>query len=370
MRKVTISLVFLLLAFAASSRGQQAAGTQDFRLHFREGDVRRVQLTEVLRLMMHFPQVDVSEAKPSVRTSEYSFTETVEKVMPDGSAIVGATLDSFNTLITIGEGKDAENFFHFNSGLDWDVQHALHDIKTLPRAQFLGQTLRFTMRPDGTVHDFQNLAIFHDDAVGKGYDYDLVHAMLSLSDSLRIGQMLELGHGGLAGIEKSYQSPSTATEISITREVMAKPKGKQNIMVRATYANPPEKIEYLEGIATPMGIMQFHGGGAGEIMMKDGFLKHSLYKDTANIILSVDIDTVPEEITRIVTTDVSQIPVLRGNKITVHEIESHHGIVKPPPEHEPDIIVDPATGKFIRPPKHETPINGPAPKDPAPPKDK
>ncbi len=352
MRQVKITVVFLLLGFAASAHGQkQAGGKPDFRLHFHEGDVRRVQLTEILRLMMHFPQVEAGDAKPSVRTSNYSFTETVEKLLPDGSAIIGASLDSFTTTITIGEGKDAEDFFHFNSAVDWDIQHTFHDIKTLPRAQFLGQTIRFTMRPDGTVHDFQNLSAFHDNAVGKGYDYDVVHAMLSLSDSLRVGQMLELGAGGLAGLEGTYRSSSTATEISILREVHSRLKDNHTLVLRAKYSNPPARIEYLEGIATPMGIMKFEGGGSGELTFKDGFIANSRYCDTANVVLAVDVDTVPEEITRVVTTEVSSVPVLRGNKITVKEIESHRGIVKRPPENEPDIILDPATGKFVRPSK-------------------
>jgi len=284
---------------------------------------------------MHFPQVETNDAKPSVRTSEYSFTESVEKLLPDGSAIIAASLDSFKTLITIGEGPGAEDFFHFNSDIAWDIEHSLHDIKTLPRAQFLGQTLRFTMRPDGTVHDFQNLSAFHDNAVGKGYDYDMVHAMLSLSDSLRMGQLLELGAAGLAGLHEKYHSPSTATEIPISRVVWAKETGK-DVAVHATYSNPPQKIDYLEGIATPMGILKFSGGGTGALVVKDGFLTHSTYRDTANVILAVDIDTVPEEITRVVTTDITPVPVLHGGKVSIREIEVHHGTRKERPMYPSD----------------------------------
>jgi hypothetical protein len=322
-------LAFICIAFATDVSAIPAAGP-DHRLHFREGEIRRVTVNEVLRLMMHFPQVETNDAKPSVRTSQYSFTESVEKVLSDGSAIIAASLDSFTTLITIGEGRDAEDFFHFNSAIEWDIAHTLHDIKTLPRAQFLGQTLRFTMRPDGTVHDFQNLSAFHDNAVGKGYDYDMVHAMLSVSDSLRIGQLLELGAAGLAGEQAPYNSASTATEIPMSRTVTATQGGKETIRVIATYFNPPQKIDYLEGIATPMGVLGFHGGGAGEIVMKNGFLMHSTYRDTANVVLAVDIDTVPEEITRIVTTNVFSVPVLHGSKISIQEIEVHHGIHREP----------------------------------------
>ncbi|MDP4200087.1 MAG: hypothetical protein Q8922_06280 [Bacteroidota bacterium] len=328
--------ILLLLSFASSlAVAQHNPASQEFRLHFKEGDLWRVQTTEVLRLMMHFPQVDPMDAKPSIRTTVYSFTYAIEKTLPDGSAVIGATLDSFKTRIMFGEGKHAEDFFHFNSAVDWDLEHTLRDIKTLPRAQFLGQTLRFTMRPDGTVHDFQNLADFHQNAIGKGYDYDMVHAVLSLSDSLRMGQLLEFGFGGLAATGAEYRSPSTATEIPMVRKVSFSSAGKRAANVSVVYSDPQEHIDYLEGIATPMGILKFQGGGQGNILMHENFLKHGSYRDTANVVLAIDIDTVPEEITRLVTTDVTPIPVLRagkqGGRITVQEIESHEA---PVPKHE------------------------------------
>jgi hypothetical protein len=311
-------------------RGLAFAQPSQVRLHFKEGDIRRVVTTEVLRLMMHFPQVDEEAAKPSIRTTEYFFTESIENVLPDGSAMIAASLDSFTTKITFGEGRHAEDFFHFNSAVDWDLKHTLHDIKTLPRAQFLGHTLRFTMWPDGTIKEFLNLQDFHGEAVGKGYDYDMVHALLSLSDSLRMGQLLELGFGGLAATKGEYVSHSTATEIPMMRRVTSTVKSNDDITVNATYYDAPKQIEYLEGIATPMGINKFAGGGAGEIKMKDGWIKHATYRDTANVVLQVDIDTVPEEITRIVTTDVYPIPVLHGGKVSIKEIEIHQATPKAP----------------------------------------
>ncbi len=347
--KYTLAFSLLLsvssLSVAQHASAQQASAQhwtepQDFRLHFHEGDLWRVQTTEVLRLMMHFPQVDPMDAKPSIRTTEYSFTYAIEKTLPDGSAIVGATLDSFKTHIVFGEGKHVEEFFHFSSAIEWDLAHTLRDIKTLPRAQFLGQTLHFAMRPDGTVHDFRNLVDFQQNAVGKGYDYDMVHAMLSLADSVRMGQLLELGFGGLAAVDLQYRSPATVTEIPVGRTVSMKPDGKHSASVTVLYTDSPRRIEYLEGIATPMGISKFQGGGRGEIVMddrsskKDQFLKHSSYRDTANLVLAIDIDTVPEEITRLVTTDLTLIPVLRagkhGGRITIKEIESHEA---PVPKH-------------------------------------
>jgi hypothetical protein len=340
------NVIFLVMAgllahgvlLPASARSQEPSPRMqfithhpsEFHLQFHEGDLHRVVTKEVLRLAMHFPQVDAGGAKPSIRTSVYSFTETVEKVLPDGSAIIGASLDSFKTGINFGEGKNSENFFRFNSAEEWSITHELHDIKVLPRAQFLGHVIRFVMRPDGTISRFLNLDDFHGDAVGHGYAYDLVHAMLSLTDSLRMGQLLEYGMGGMAAINGPYTSPSTATEIPITRTVTASKEGNGKLKVHATYFDPPARIEYLEGIATPMGILTFYGGGLGEMTVSEGYLKHSFYQDTANVHLAVDIDTVPEEITRTVTTDVYPIQVLHASKITIREIHSHRAVYKDP----------------------------------------
>ncbi len=301
------------------------AQTSDLRLHFHEGELHRVVTTEILRLAMHFPQVDEDDAKPSIRTSVYCFTERVDSVLPDGSAVIAASLDSFKTGIDFGEGKKAENFFRFNSAGDWDLTHELHDIKVLPRAQFLGQTIRFVMRPDGTVARFLNLDDFHEAAIGHGYDYDLVHAMLSLSDSLRMGQLLEYGSGGIAAARTAYTSPSTTAEIPITRTVSTTRSGSETLDVHVRYFDPPQRIEYLEGIAMPLGILDYHGGGSGNVTLSKGYLKHSFFEDTAKVRLQVDIDTIPEEITRAVTTDVFPISVLHG-RVSIKEINMHSGV--------------------------------------------
>jgi hypothetical protein len=314
-----------ILCLAALARIASALPANDFRLHFREGDLHRVVTTEILRLAMHFPQVDEHDARPSIRTSVYCFTERVDSLLPDGSAVIAATLDSFKTGIDLGEGKKTENFFHFNSAGDWDLTHELHDIKVLPRAQFLGQTIRFVMRPDGTIARFLNLDDFHEAAIGHGYDYDVVHAMLSLSDSLRMGQLLEYGFGGIAAARAPYSSPSTTTEIPITRTVSTTRSGSETLDVQVRYSDAPKRIEYLEGIAMPLGILDYHGGGSGSVTISKGYLKHSFFEDTAKVLLKVDIDTIPEDITRTVTTDVFLIPVLRG-RVSIKEVSNHSGV--------------------------------------------
>jgi hypothetical protein len=99
----------------------------------------------------------------------------------------------------------------------------------------------------------------------------------------------------------------------------------------ATYSNPPARIDYMEGIATPMGILKFHGAGSGEITLKDGFLTHSIYHDSSRVILAIDIDTVPEEITRLVTTDITPIPVTRvgkyGGRVIIKELETRRDTI-------------------------------------------
>ena len=319
---------------AAQVRGQSIAA---FRIQFHSGEIHRVVTKEILRLAMHFPQVDSADAKPSIRTTTYSFSETVDSVLPDGSAMMSTVLDSFRTAINFGEGPDAQQFFTFNSSDDYDISHNLHDIKVLPRAQFLGHTIRYIMSPQGTIDTFLNLEDFHRDAVGHEYPYDMVHAMLSLTDSRRMSQLLEYGMGGLAALRGPYTSPSTTTEIPITRRITSRREGAGTLAVQTSYFDPPQRIEYMEGIATPMGILHYYGGGEGTATIVNGYLKHSLFLDTANVRLQVDIDTVPEEITRTVTTDVYPVRVLHAARITIKEIEDHKGVWK-----------DPNAGKFDR----------------------
>ncbi len=331
------------------------AQNSDFRLHFRVGDLRRVVTTEVLRLAFHFPQVDEHDAKPSIRTSVYSFTERVDSILADGSAVMSTSLDSFKTGIDFGEGKHAENFFRFNSAGEWDITHELHDIKVLPRAQFLGQTIRYILRPDGTIANFLNLQDFYQVAIGRGYDYDLVHAMISLSDSLRMGQLLEFGYGGLAGSQKPYVSSSTTTEIPITRTVSTQRTAPGSLTIDVKYSNPPQRIEYLEGIAMPLGILKYQGWGNGSLTMEKGYLKHSEYKDTAKLILHVDIDTVPEEITRSVSTDVFPITVLHGRNVSIKELKIHSGSEQDSTKSNAPNSLDPEQGKMSDPGKPEIP---------------
>ncbi|HEY3875652.1 MAG TPA: hypothetical protein VGM92_09260 [Candidatus Kapabacteria bacterium] len=321
--RFTLRLLFFIASFLLFALARTvSAQPNEFRLHFHKGDLHRVVITEILRIQMHFPQVDIHDVRPSVRTTDYSFKERVESVDADGSATIAATLDSFKTNITLGEGKHAENFFSFNSSADYDITHELHDIKVLPRAQFLGQTLRFVMRPDGTIKQFLNLQDFHDVAVNGGYDYDLLHAMLSLSDSLRMGQLLEYGFGSLAALNGTYTSPSTTAEIPITRKVTAKKYGPGMLDVHVRYENAPPRVEYLEGIAMPLFILDYYGAGAGTIAMSKNELKHSFYEDTAKVLLHVDIDTVPEIITRTVTTDIYPVSVMHGKLISIEDVKS------------------------------------------------
>ena len=313
------------------------AQSNEFRLVFHKGDFHRVVTTEILRIQMHFPQVDPHDALPSVRTTVYSFTDRVDSVLPGGSAIIAASLDSFKTGIDMGEGPHAENFFRFNSSGDWDITHELHDIKVLPRAQFLGQTIRFVMRPDGTISQFLNLDDFHNAATSMGYDYDVLHAMLALSDSLRMGQLLEYGAGAFAASKMgTYTSPFTTTEIPIRRTVTATPHGSGTLDIHVRYDSAPARVEYLEGIAMPLYILHYYGAGDGNVTIKDHYLKHSFYEDTAIVLLHVDIDTVPENITRTVTTDVYPISVLHGGRVMFREgasgIDSTNGFGNQPKE--------------------------------------
>jgi hypothetical protein len=98
--KIKVTVVCALVALGALS----ASAKTDYSLKFHQGELRRVKIQEVLKLFMIFPGVDSELAQPSVRTTDYSFTERVDTVFSDGSAMIAATLDSFKTAIMIGEG--------------------------------------------------------------------------------------------------------------------------------------------------------------------------------------------------------------------------------------------------------------------------
>ena len=150
------------------------ASTKQEHLIFQTGSFAKLDISEMLKITMHFPQVDNDEVRPSIRFTDYHFTEHVESVNADGSANIGITLDSFRTRIELGEGKHREDFFSFNSNSDEDLRTKLHDIRTLPRAQFLGQTLRFTVGTDGQIKHFINLAQFHQNSLGPDAEYEFV----------------------------------------------------------------------------------------------------------------------------------------------------------------------------------------------------
>ncbi len=306
-------------------------------LTFRSGTIDHLAISEVLKITMHFPQVDNDEVRPSIRITDYDFTETVEKVNKDGSAMFAVTLDSFKTRIILGEGRDKEEYFAFNSNNDEDMKTKLHDIRTLPRAQFLGQTLRFTVGTDGQVKHFENLAQFHQNSLGPDADYDFVHAMLSISDSLRMQQLFEHGFGALAASatkEGEFSGPSTTTEIPITRTItldksIPEKSGADSLVIRGSYSNAPAHIDYLEGLSANLGLSEYRGSGRGYAVVENGMVVRAAFRDTSAMKLQVDIETVPEEIVRYITAYRSPVALMHG-VIHLDEKRTHRGIPKAP----------------------------------------
>src|SRR5947209_6962791 len=125
-------LCSFLIVVTTSAFAQQA-----LKLHFKQGDFYHLKLNEVLFLSESTSQVDSENAEPSWRMTEYNFTETIDSVYPDGSASIGATLDSFSTRIMVKETTERNEFFRFNSNNEGDIRNRLRDIRALPRAQFL-----------------------------------------------------------------------------------------------------------------------------------------------------------------------------------------------------------------------------------------
>ncbi len=332
------TLQFVLLAITLLISGQTAFAQKDAppRIKFKEGDSYHVKMTEVLYLKQQTSQVDPDMVEPATRTSVYNFSESIEKINPDGSAQIAATLDSFTTRIILGKVlNDRNEYFRFNSNNDYDLQVRLKDIRALPRAQFLGQTLRYTLGTDGLVKNFQNLASFQVATIARSFEYDMFHAMMSFSDSLRIGQLLEQGFGAVAAFtsgkqsDATIQTPYTIAEIHVTRNLTAHRNGDQ-INYKGTFSNTPEKIDYLEGIAFPMNVEHFTGGSYGSVIVKNGIVTSGSCVDTAKMDLHIDTEIIKNEIVRHLTFEREPITIIRGTQFKIKELETHHTAPKPP----------------------------------------
>jgi hypothetical protein len=317
-----------LIALIVLSLAGNAVAQESLSLKFKEGEQNRLNITEELKLTLFQPQVEDEFIQPSVRIFDYSFTETTEKVNADGSAKMAITLDSFKTVTYIGEGRGREEYFNFNSSYDADLRNHFRDIKAYPRAQFLGHTLKFTVGNDGLIKSFENLTDFQLAATGKGFEYDMVRAILALADTLRMGQLLEHGFGGIAALgQTKFETNSTVTEIPVIRTIKSVRKG-DTVTMSTTYSNPPERIEYLEGVAIPIKLTNFGGDGKGKFVVKKGQVTWGQFSDSAMVDLNIDPEVIPYRAIRNVTVRRAPLEVLRGVNIKLNETEQHRGIPK------------------------------------------
>jgi hypothetical protein len=190
------------------------------------------------------------------------------------------------------------------------------------------------------IRNFDNLAEFQVAATGKGFEYDMVRAILALSDTLRMGQLLEQGFGGLAALDKpNYTANSTVTEIPVSRTIKSTRKG-DSIFVTAKYSNPPERIEYLEGVAIPIVLKNFGGDGKGKFIVKKGKVVWGQFSDSAMVDLNIDPEVIPYKAIRNVTVTRSPIEVMRGANVKLNETEQHRGIPKAPDLVKPEGAIE------------------------------
>jgi hypothetical protein len=335
MRK-NLALLFSIFAVLAGNVFAQGVKQQPMpKLKFRQGDSYVVKSEEKLIIRMQFSQVDSALVEPSTRFTTYYFTERIDTVFSDGSANFASSLDSFKTKIIVGEVKDQNEYFRFDSQNDYDIKNRLKDIRALPRAQFLGQTLRYRVANDGTIMQFYNLANFQQLAVARAFDNDIMQAMYSLSDSLRIGQLLEHGFGTLAaGSNPTVTTPYTMTEIHVDRDLTIKYDGKEHISFQGKFSNQPEKITYLEGINFPMDLTKFKGGLRGECIYKNGYIASESSTDSASMVLVVPGDEIKNNVSRTYTVEREPLKVLRGATIHYKELETHTAEYKEKEEKE------------------------------------
>jgi len=338
-----LSFLLAIIIFHSAAFAQKE---KPLKINFKEGESYHVKMSEILYIHQQSSQVDSANVEPAWRTTVYNFTETIEKLNPDGSTNVASTLDSFTTKIVVGKNIDQNEYFRFNSNNEFDVQNRLRDIRALPRAQFLGQTLRYTLGSDGLIKSFQNLSDFQAVTIARAFDYDMLHAMMSLADSLRIGQLLEQGFGAVAAFSGtnngSLHTPFTITEIHVTRNLKAIKNGNE-ISFIGNFTDAPDTTQYLEGIAFPMNLQQFMGLCKGSVTMKDGIPIRGNTIDSASFELHIESDVIKEQVSNHLEFEREPIAMLHGGTIKFKEIESHHETPKPKYDDSEDskaIVID------------------------------
>ncbi|MBS1903702.1 MAG: hypothetical protein JSS75_08375 [Bacteroidetes bacterium] len=341
MRSIVTQMKTLSLIVLAALCSVHVANAQ--KLQYVAGTSFHVQVDEMLKLTQFLTQVDSSLVEPSFRFTTYHFTEVIKEVRPDGSALVGSTLDSFTTKIFVGSVKDRNEYFRFNSNNEYDLGNRLKDPRALPRAQYLGQTLEYVLDANGLVHHFVNLSSFQAATIGRSYDYDMMHAMMAFADSLRVGQLLEMGNGVFAAIANrgKVALPYTVTEIHLTKELSTKVAGSK-IGFTARFVDPPAKTDYLEGISYPINVKDFKGGSFGSVSFKSGIVTAMEETDTASMQLFLDTEQFTNSIYRTVSIKRTPNTVLHGVDINIREINDSttslpqtHGKTGPDTKSEP-----------------------------------
>ncbi|HET6512927.1 MAG TPA: hypothetical protein VFH43_12085, partial [Candidatus Kapabacteria bacterium] len=103
-----------------------------------------------------------------------------------------------------------------------------------------------------------------------------------------------------------------------------------SIFVTAKYSNPPQRIEYLEGISIPIALHNFGGEGKGKFVVKKGKVVWGQFSDSAMVDLNLDPDVIPYKAVRNVTMRRTPIEVMRGANVKINETEQHRGVLKEP----------------------------------------
>jgi hypothetical protein len=333
-RTILLLILGLISMNGFAQKGKEAALP---KLTFKEGDAYSVKSVEMLRIRMQFSQVDSALVDPSTRVTTYFFTENITKVYPDGSADFATSVDSFTTKIYVGEVKETNEYFRFDSKNEFDIMNRLKDIRAIPRAQFLGQTLKYRVGNDGRILSFENLNSFREGAISRAFEYDVTQAMLSLSDSLRVGQLLEHGSGVLAG---NISLPYTVTEIHVDRTTLASTSTKGRIDFKGTFTNPPATLEYLEGIAFPMSLADFQGGTRGSMKLTNGYVNSSEVTDSASMVITIDAEIIKNDLRRTYYIERKPLQVLKGGTVRIQDRESHKAEYKEPEEKPNDLEIN------------------------------
>lgn len=272
----SLSLVVLMSGCGPQGEGTLAGAGQkaDLKLQYAVGDTASYRVESVMRIDYKFeqPSLNKSDVKQTGHAATMEFTQEIESVQEDGSAVAKITIDEVKYTATT---KNKVNF-------DFDSSRA--EDKNKPFANIIGKSYKLKLFPDGNVEVIDASAA--RGSVKSGYGVQVVkvllgnerlvnqHKILALpnkeaSSVFKVGQSweeLEASHPGLKWAQKSFAKTYTLTEVSN--------KGGSKVakveMEGTESAEAADGTSRVAGMGMMAGIFDPTESFTGHIVLKDG----------------------------------------------------------------------------------------------------